>query len=339
METHRNSHRDELVARVGRDETSAKLAKTEELEIPLSDEIDCWTVGDATITRVIEFETGGFPPGFMFAGLTEERVKSIDWLHPHYADPDGTIRYSVQAFVVELQGRRIIVDTCVGNDKERGNAAWNHLKLPFLERLTTAGFPPDSIDTLLCTHLHLDHVGWNTRWDGSKWIPTFPNARYLFGRKEFEHWTSESHTSGDMPDQVIALAEQDVVMVDSVLPILNAGLHDLVESDHKITEEVSLFPSPGHSPGHVSVSIRSRGAEAVITGDVVHNPIQFTDPSICANFDFDRKVALATRQSFINDHADRDVLVLGTHFPTPAVGHIVRDGDGWRFIADRADRS
>jgi len=305
----------------------------------LSDPIERWTVGNVTVTRILEFETGGFPPGFMFAGLTEERVKSIDWLHPHYADPDGTIRYAVQAFVVESQGSRIIVDTCVGNDKERGNAAWNHLKLPFLERLTAAGFPPDSIDTVLCTHLHLDHVGWNTRWDGSKWVPTFPNARYLFGRTEFEHWTSERYTSGDMPDQVIALAEQGVVMVDSVLPILNAGLHDLVESDEKITEEVRLFPSPGHSPGHVSVSIRSQGAEAVITGDVLHNPIQFTDPSICANFDFDQKVALATRQSFINDHADRDVLVLGTHFPTPAVGHIVRagDGDGWRFVADRSE--
>jgi glyoxylase-like metal-dependent hydrolase (beta-lactamase superfamily II) len=117
----------------------------------------------------------------------------------------------------------------------------------------------------------------------SKWLPTFANARYLFGRAEFEHWTSESHTSGHMPDQVIALAEQEVVMVDSVLPIITAGLHNLVESGHEITEEVSLFPSPGHSPGHVSVAIRSQGAEAMITGDVIHNPIQFTDPNICAN--------------------------------------------------------
>lgn len=246
-------------------------------------------------------------------------------------------RYAVQAFVVESQGRRIIVDTCVGNDKERGNPAWNRLKLPFLERLTEAGFPPESIDTVLCTHLHLDHVGWNTRWDGSEWVPTFPNARYLFGRVELHHWNTETHANGDMPAPVVALAEQDVVMVDSVLPIVKAGLHELVESDHRITAEVGLFPTPGHSPGHVSVSIRSDGKEAVITGDIIHNPIQLADPRICANFDFDQEMALATRQTFIREHADRDVLVLGTHFPTPAVGHIVTNARGWRFLPTDAN--
>ena len=175
----------------------------------MSDAIDRWTVGNVTITRVVEFEIGGFPPGFMFAGLTEERVKSVAWLHPHYADPDGTIRYAVQAYIIESQGRRIIVDTCVGNDKDRNNESWNHLKLPFLERLTAAGYPPESIDVVLCTHLHLDHVGWNTRWDGSKWVPTFPNARYLFGRVEWEHWSREVHSNGDMPQMVVELAEQN----------------------------------------------------------------------------------------------------------------------------------
>jgi glyoxylase-like metal-dependent hydrolase (beta-lactamase superfamily II) len=174
-----------------------KPPKQKNRRSPLSDAIDRWTVGNVPITRVVEFEIGGFPPGFMFAGLTEERVKSVAWLHPHYADPDGTIRYAVQAFVIVSQGRRIIVDTCVGNDKDRNNESWNHLKLPFLERLTEAGYPPESIDFVLCTHLHLDHVGWNTRWDGSKWVPTFPNARYLFGRVEWEHWSREAHSNGD----------------------------------------------------------------------------------------------------------------------------------------------
>jgi glyoxylase-like metal-dependent hydrolase (beta-lactamase superfamily II) len=316
-----------------------KPAKRKNWGSALSDATDRWTVGNVTITRVVEFEIGGFPPGFMFAGLTEDRVKSVAWLHPNYADPDGTIRYPVQAYIIESQGRRIIVDTCVSNDKDRNNESWNHLKLPFLERLTAAGYPPESIDVVLCTHLHLDHVGWNTRWDGGKWVPTFPNARYLFGRVEWEHWSREVHSNGDMPQMVVELAEQNRVMVDSVLPIVDAGLQELVETDHRLTEEVMLFSTPGHSPGHVSVAIRSQGREAAITGDVIHNPIQLADPGICANFDFDQKVALATRQAFIDSHADRDVLVLGTHFPTPAVGHIVRDGEGWGFTPEGAGGS
>ena len=327
------------MADVCRRKTHESWRKQKNRRLPLADPIERWTVGDVTITRVVEFEIGGFPPGFMFAGLTEERVKSVAWLHPHYADPDGTIRYAVQAYVIESQGRRIIVDTCVGNDKDRNNESWNHLKLPFLERLTEAGYPPESIDVVLCTHLHLDHVGWNTRWDGNKWVPTFPNARYLFGRVEWEHWSRDGYSSGDMPQMVVELAEQDRVMVDSVQPIVDARLHELVETDHRLTDEVMLRPTPGHSPGHVSVAIHSQGKEAAITGDVFHNPIQFADPCICANFDFDRKVGLATRQAFISNHADRDVLILGTHFPTPAVGHIVRGGDQWRFTPANVDHS
>ena len=279
----------------------------------MTDEINRWKVGNVKITRVVEME-GGFPPGAMFNGLTEDRVKSIDWIHPHYALPDGTVRYSVHAYVVESQGHRIIVDTCIGNDKPRNNEGWNKLQIPFIERLTKAGYPPESIDTVLCTHLHLDHVGWNTRWDGKKWVPTFPNARYLFGRTEWEHWTHENHGSGDMPDFVVQLSEQDNVMNDSVLPIVKAGLQELVETNYRVTDEVSLFPTPGHTPGHVSVAISSAGQKATITGDLMHNPIQIADPEICSNFDFDQSIALSTRRTFIADHVDRDVLVLGTHF-------------------------
>ncbi len=133
----------------------------------MTDEINRWKVGNVKITRVVEME-GGFPPGAMFNGLTEDRVKAIDWIHPHYALPDGTVRYSVHAYIVESQGHRIIVDTCIGNDKPRNNEGWNKLQIPFLDRLKKAGYTPESIDTVLCTHLHLDHVGWNTRWDGKK---------------------------------------------------------------------------------------------------------------------------------------------------------------------------
>ena len=125
-----------------------------------------WQVGNATVTRVIESEAGAFPPGFMFTGLTEERVRSIKWLHPHYATEDGNIRFSLHTYVIESDGKTIIVDTCMGNDKDRAFEGWNRQSLPFLEWLADAGFPADSIDIVLCTHLHTDHVGWNTRWDG-----------------------------------------------------------------------------------------------------------------------------------------------------------------------------
>ncbi len=297
----------------------------------MTDEINHWKVGNVKITRVVEME-GGFPPGAMFNGLTEDRVKSIDWIHPHYALPDGTVRYSVHAYIVESQGHRIIVDTCIGNDKPRNNEGWNKLQIPFLDRLKKAGYTPELIDTVLCTHLNLDHVGWNTRWDGKQWVPTFPNARYLFGRAEWEHWTHENHGSGDMPDFVVQLSEQGNVMNDSVLPIVKAGPQELVESNHRVTNEVSLFHTPGHTPGHVSVAINSAGQKAIITGDLMHNPIQIADPEICTNFDFDQGVAMETRRTFISDNENKKVLVFGTHFTSPNAGHIVTEKGGRRFV-------
>ena len=294
-------------------------------------EATCWEIGNVKVTCVVE-TTGGIPPGMMFAGLTEDRVQAVKWLHPHWAGADGTVFYSVQAYILESQGRRIIVDTCIGNDKQRNNPGWNQLQLPFLEQLTKAGYPPETIDYVLCTHLHVDHVGWNTRWDGKNWVPTFPNARYLFGRSEWEHLSHKDHGVGDMPEFAAELGQMDQVMADSLAPIAEAGLHQLVESTHRLTDEVSLFPTPGHTPGHVSVAIRSGGKEAVITGDLAHNPIQFADPEICANFDFDRKTAMITRKKFIKDHADRDIVVFGTHFNSPSAGHIVRDKENWRFV-------
>jgi glyoxylase-like metal-dependent hydrolase (beta-lactamase superfamily II) len=293
---------------------------------------DIWHVGKVKITRVVEQENGGWPPDLIFAGLTADRVKSIAWLYPNYADPDGSLRVSIHAYVIESQGRQIIVDTCVGNDKPRVIQQWDHLNLPFLERLNWAGFPPEQIDVVLCTHMHLDHVGWNTRWDGKDWMATFPNATYLFARLEWEHWVNRDHGIGDMPKHIAHLAELDTGISDSITPIVKAGLHKLVETNYRITDEVSFFATPGHTPGHVSVAINSNGKGAVITGDIIHSPIQFADPGICSNFDVDRALGLATRQAFIGDHADRDILVLGTHFPTPSGGRVVSDNDTWCFI-------
>ena len=279
-----------------------------------------WQIGAVRITRVAELGGEPFPSTFMFSASSPELVQRHTWLRPHFAHEDGRLYGSIHSFVIESGTRRIIVDTCVGNDKVRTIKAWSMLQGPFIQRLTEAGFPPESIDTVMCTHLHVDHVGWNTRLVEGKWVPTFPNARYLFGRKEWEHWASEAaeHRDGD-------------VLGDSVRPIFDAGLAELVDMQHALTPEVRLEPTPGHTPGHVSVRISSRGAEAVITGDLMHHPLQCAEPDLANNFDVDVAAARRTRRDFLSRYSNQPVLVLGTHFAPPTGGHVV-DADGaWRF--------
>lgn len=291
-----------------------------------------WTVGDVTITRVVEIETPGLEPEMILFGTSREHVAAFPWLVPDYADLDGGLAYSVHAFVVESGGTRIIVDTCIGNHKARHLADFNQLDVPFLDRLAAAGYAPSDIDLVLCTHLHVDHVGWNTRLDGAVWVPTFPNARYLFGRAEWSHWQNKTSRLGDVLEvHANAILDIPQVIADSILPIVNAGLHDLVEADHRLTDEVELFSTPGHTPGHVSVRIRSRGEEAVITGDMIHHPLQVADPLVGSWTDFDRSLAQTTRKEFLASVVDAPMLVLGTHFPAPCAGHVVKGANGFVF--------
>jgi glyoxylase-like metal-dependent hydrolase (beta-lactamase superfamily II) len=230
---------------------------------------------------------------------------------------------SIHAFVVETPDRRIVVDTCLGNDKQnRRIPHWNNLQGPFLRDLAEAGYPRESIDTVLCTHLHVDHVGWNTMLVDGRWVPTFPQARYLLGRAEFAHWTGD-HGREDMRP----------ILADSVLPVHEAGLVDLVETDHALCPEVSLVPTFGHTPGHVSVRVASRGEEALITGDFLHHPCQIAHPDWSSTADWDADQAHRTRLRMYRELADRPVLVLGTHFAGATAGRIVRDGEGFRLDA------
>lgn len=293
-----------------------------------------WKVGEVRITRVVEMEATRTPE-FGYRNLTTEDIVEQAWLRPHFATDDGRLKSAIQAFVVESQGKRIVIDTCVGNDKPRRNAAWNRMQGSFLADLDAAGFPPDTIDTVLCTHLHVDHVGWNTRLHEGAWVPTFPNARYLFGRAEWAHWSQETiaATAGEIPESIAEnVIETAAVNQDSVQPIIDAGLHELVDSDHRVTNEIYLEPTPGHTPGHVSVVIESAGNVGVITGDLMHHPIQCALPHVASNFDHDVARARETRRAFLRRYANRPVLVFGTHFADPTAGYFVSNGeDEWHL--------
>jgi glyoxylase-like metal-dependent hydrolase (beta-lactamase superfamily II) len=279
-----------------------------------------WRIGDVTITKVVELEaTGG--SRFILPDATRDAVLGIDWLQPHFMNPDGRLIMSIHALIVETPDRRIIVDTCLGNDKQRAIPGWHMRTGPFLDDIAAAGYPRESIDTVLCTHLHVDHVGWNTMLVDGKWVPTFPKARYLIGRKEFDHW------QGHGP----ANARGDDPFSDSVKPVFDAGLVDFVESDHAICPEIRLEPTPGHTPGHVSVRISSKGEEGLITGDVMHHPCQMAHPEWASAADSDADRARITRLSLLDRCAGAPLLVIGTHFAGPTAGRVVRDGRVYRF--------
>ena len=286
-----------------------------------------WKIGDVSITQILEWssdkELGGLIPA-----ATHAAILPIGWLRPDFANDAGALRFNLQAFLLETPELRIIVDTCIGNDKDRPIAPfWHKMQTSFLQHLTAAGCARETIDLVLCTHLHLDHVGWNTMLDGDRWIPTFPNARYLFGRVEYEHFRSDdSHKTPAMR------ALDATVLADSIAPIFEAGLVDLVEVNHVVSSEIKLVPTIGHTPGHVSVQISSRGEAALITGDFAHHPCQLAHPDWYSVADLDPGQSSNTRHAMFSDLAGKPVLVIGSHWSGPVAGRIVRDGGAFRLV-------
>ncbi len=278
-----------------------------------------WSVGDAQLTRIAELEVH-WPFGILLPGA-EDVIDDYDWLRPDFVTDDGRMRLSMHSVVIESAGLRIIVDTCVGNDKSRpGAPPFEQLSTPFLGDLEAAGFAPETIDFVVCTHLHVDHVGWNTRLVDGQWVPTFPNARYLFVQAEYDYWRAEPQDYGP-------------VFEDSVQPIMDAGLADLVGPDHRINDEVWFESTPGHTPGHVSVIIESAGERAVITGDMIHHPLQFARPDMASSADYAADGAsTATRLEAFPRWCDGR-LVIGTHFAGRTAGHIetTDQPDSWVF--------
>jgi glyoxylase-like metal-dependent hydrolase (beta-lactamase superfamily II) len=261
-----------------------------------------------------------FLPASNAAAIAAER----HWLEPRYARLDqGLAVLTFHSYLVRTPRHTIVVDTCIGNDKERGGIAEFHrLKTGWLDNLRAAGVAPEQVNYVMCTHMHSDHVGWNTRLQDGRWVPTFPNARYLFARREFEH-RERLHAA----DPAAGLG----MFADSVLPVVASGQAVIVDGDYALDDNVQLAPAEGHTPGNVVIELRSRGASAVLSGDVMHHPLQVMYPEWSSQFCEDPKMSARYRRQFVESHADTGTLILPAHFPVPTAGRIRRSGARWRY--------
>ncbi|AFY40090.1 beta-lactamase [[Leptolyngbya] sp. PCC 7376] len=277
-----------------------------------------WNIGDVLVKSVIELDIS-VDPDFSLPDATAKNLSSdFDWLKPYFVDQDGRLKFRVQALLIESYGQKIIIDTCIGNDKKRAEPAFNELNGFFLEDITKAGFSRHDVNIVVCTHLHYDHVGWNTMKVHGEWIPTFPNARYLMAESEVKYCKEQ---------------EDDFwvkTFGDSVAPVFKAGLVDLVDCNYQITPEIRLFHTPGHTPGHCSVAITSQGKNAVITGDVMHHPCQCAHPDWLCTADTSPEQAEATRRAFLEKVSEQNILVIGTHWSAPKPVKISKHNMAWK---------
>ena len=233
----------------------------------------------------------------------------------------GNLILTMQSYLVRTSHHTILVDTCVGDHKKRARENWNMTTSgTFLRRLAEVGVQPEEVDYVMCTHMHVDHVGWNTQLRDGRWVPTFPNAQYVMSQKEWEYW------------QVVHEETPLDHVTDSVLPIVEAGKAVFVTSDYALDDEVWLESTPGHTPDHVSVRLASNGNHAVVTGDLIHSPVQCAKLGWVPRPDFDPAQASATRRSFLERYCDTDVLICATHFPSPSFGHIAPQGEAFQFV-------
>jgi glyoxylase-like metal-dependent hydrolase (beta-lactamase superfamily II) len=303
-----------------------------------------WKVGDVTVSQILEMPVAVGELDGLIEEATPDVVRDIGWLHPDYATEGGQTLWSLHSYVVDTGSTVILVDTCCGNGKSVPLLpAWGNLDNPYLERLAAAGYRPEQVDIVLGTHLHLDHVGWNTVRRDGRWVPTFPHARYTYVRDEFDYHSglaAGSQANDEVSHAVVyAGADPDInqqtrlVFEESIQPCVDAGLVDLVDRGAAITDEVTYISTPGHTKWHHSVGITSRGERAFITGDFIHHPVQLARPDWSSRGDFDRRESAVRRAAFLEEVADTDTLVLGTHFAGTSAGHVVRRGDGYELVA------
>lgn len=278
------------------------------------------TVQSVLETACIPLRLADFLPASTAEAIDAER----EWLEPRFARLDrglGFLRF--HSYLVRSTHHNILIDCCVGNDKHRpAMAEFHQLKTSWLDNLRACGVTPEQIDYVLCTHMHSDHVGWNTRLQDGRWVPTFPNARYIFARDEFAH-RERLHRQN--------LADGYGAFADSVLPVVASGQALLVDSDFALDDCVRLAPAAGHTPGNVVIHLCADGAAAVLSGDVMHHPLQVAHPEWSSAFCEDPALSAAYRRSFLDSHADTNTLILPAHFPAPTAGRIRRAGTRLRY--------
>jgi glyoxylase-like metal-dependent hydrolase (beta-lactamase superfamily II) len=280
-----------------------------------------FAAGDLTIHRIIEQDAAFLPPLDMLPGLTPELLaENRPWMREAGAiDADDVLILCFQSYIVRTPHHTILVDSCIGNDKPRPlRPKWN-MKTDdsYMRALAAAGFSVCDIDFVMCTHLHTDHVGWNTRLEAGRWVPTFPNARYVFARSEFDYWTEQHAKTKVAP------------FGDSVLPIVEAGKAEIVGDDFAIGDHMRILPTPGHTPGHAAICFGRGKDTAVVSGDLMHSPLQARYPELSAKFDVDQAQAAVTRRRFLERYCDSDTLCCTAHFPSPSAGKIRRRGNGF----------
>jgi len=287
-------------------------------------------IGNLQISRVPEINPLSVPAAAFFPDITAGIIKSAsEWLPLNFFDPaNGLIYLSFHSYVLRTPSHNILIDTCNGNCKSRDLPRVNMLQTSYLQELKAAGFNPEDIGIVICTHLHPDHVGWNTQRINGNWMPTFPKARYLMGRVEYAHWQKLNAANPSNPVLRGAFA-------DSILPIIESDQAELVESDHVIensaAHKIWLESSAGHSPGHVSINVKSGLDRAIFSGDVIHHAIQLAYPDLWTAADFDAVQATRSRRALLENIADTSTILLTAHFPSPTAGYVVRHGDAFRF--------
>ena len=280
-------------------------------------------LGEMRLDVLTEQNQPGSDAFWLFPNLTGEELETYRArLEPLALEPGGTrLILPKKSYIVRKAGRVILIDTCLGNHKNL--PAWPewHMKddSVYMDELARVGLTVEDVDFVMCTHLHIDHVGWNTKREDGRWVPTFPNATYIFSKQEFDHWNA------------VWQEEERHYFGESVLPVLEHGQERLVANDYEVIDGVKLIPTPGHTPDHCAVQVNSKAHEVIVTGDMIHSPLQMWLPHLDDRADWDTAMARRTREAFMDRYADTDTIVAPIHFPEPSFGRFVRDGDRYDF--------
>lgn len=284
-------------------------------------------IGDLKVTRILEYSGPTHDPKFLLPDAEEGILRSnASWMAPnHWVPHMNKFVLTVQFWVVHAGNNIILVDAGVGNHKPRPGLARMHmLNTLVLEWLHAAGAPPEKVTHVALTHLHVDHVGWCTTWKDNRWTPTFPNATYYLPRDDFQFCESGRN-------KVEGLDVFGDAFFDSVMPVVDAGLAKMVMPGMEVGDCLHCEPAPGHSPGQVVYRLRSRGDEALFSGDVLHNPLQVAYPEMNSGYCIWPDQARSTRHALLSDAADREVLILPVHFGDPYCGFVRREGSGFLY--------